>query len=138
MRDGLGWVLQTGLAPPRRTILVFIQMLILRHFRKTLFECQTANNFKTRRLTEHSDVTFLCTDPGHGGRGAASKLLRDVQDQAAGQNMAIVLESTMDAVAFYEKLGFGISQSLEMMLPPRGSTEPTDLYEEKCMVWRKL
>lgn len=81
-------------------------------------------------------MTFLCTDPGHGGRGAASALLRKVQDSAAAENMPVVLESTMEAVAFYKKFGFKVAKGLGMMLPPRGSDKPTELYEEKSMVWR--
>jgi ribosomal protein S18 acetylase RimI-like enzyme len=81
-------------------------------------------------------VTFLCTDPNHGGKGAASGLLREVQRLAAANGMAVVLESTMTAVTFYQRLGFDIMRSFDMMLPPRGSNDPTELYEERCMVWR--
>lgn len=41
----------------------------------------------------------------------------------------------MNAVGFYEKLGFRMQQGLDMRLPARGSDEPTELYEEKCMTW---
>lgn len=55
---------------------------------------------------------------------------------AAEDGKAVVLESTMSAVSFYERLGFEIAKSLDMMLPPRGSSDPTELYEERCMVWK--
>jgi hypothetical protein len=51
--------------------------------------------------------------------------------------MAVVLESTMNAVSFYERLGFVIANELGLMLPAPGSEVPTELYEERCMVWRK-
>lgn len=87
-------------------------------------------------LTQPADVTFLCTEPNYANQGAASSLLRQVQERAAADGMAVVLESTMNAVTFYQRLRFGIARELDMMLPERGSDEPTELYEEKCMVWR--
>ena len=87
-------------------------------------------------LTWPVDVTYLCTTPSYAGQGAASALLRRVQELAAADSMAVVLESTMNAVSFYQKLGFAIKKGLDMVLPKRGSNEPTELYEEKCMVWR--
>ncbi|POR34406.1 Uncharacterized protein TPAR_05366 [Tolypocladium paradoxum] len=82
-----------------------------------------------------SHVTFLCTDPNWGGRGAASKLLRRVQELAAADGMAMMLEATMEGVPLYHKLGFETAQELHMMLPLRGSSEPSQPYEERCMVW---
>ncbi|RSM20003.1 hypothetical protein CDV31_001082 [Fusarium ambrosium] len=83
----------------------------------------------------HYHVSYLCTDPKFGGRGAASGLLRRVQAEAAAENAAVILEATMNAVTFYEKLGFKVQEKLEMTLPARGSSEPTELYEERTMVW---
>ncbi|KAL7932711.1 acyl-CoA N-acyltransferase [Trichoderma chlorosporum] len=79
--------------------------------------------------------TYLCTDPRWAGRGAASLLLRKVQELAAADGLPLVLEATMNAVTFYQKMGFEIRDELSMMLPPRGSSEPTEFYEERCMVW---
>jgi ribosomal protein S18 acetylase RimI-like enzyme len=59
-----------------------------------------------------------------------------VQHIAAKDGKAVVLESTMSAVSFYQRLGFQVAKSLHMMLPARGSNIPTELYEERCMVWR--
>ncbi|UKZ59661.1 uncharacterized protein TrAtP1_000962 [Trichoderma atroviride] len=79
--------------------------------------------------------TYICTDPRWAGRGAASLLMRKVQELAARDNLPIVLEATMNAVTFYQKMGFEIRDGLSMMLPLRGSSEPTEVYEERCMVW---
>ncbi|KAL6866660.1 acyl-CoA N-acyltransferase [Trichoderma novae-zelandiae] len=79
--------------------------------------------------------TYLCTDPSWAGRGAASVLLRKVQDLAAEEGLPVVLEATMNAVGFYEKMGFEVRDELSMMLPARGASEPTEIYEERCMVW---
>ncbi|CAG9992573.1 unnamed protein product [Clonostachys byssicola] len=81
-------------------------------------------------------VTYLCTSPEYAARGVGSRLLRSVMALAEAEGTAVVLESTMGAVAFYQKLGFEIMQGLDMMLPAIGSSEPTELYEERCMVWR--
>lgn len=80
-------------------------------------------------------MTFLCTKPEFAGKGAASKLLRQVQERASADGLTVILESTTNAVTFYERLGFTTTQSLEMMLPARGATAPTELYEERCMKW---
>ncbi|CAM1506433.1 Fc.00g060740.m01.CDS01 [Cosmosporella sp. VM-42] len=85
----------------------------------------------------HYHVTFLCTDPECSGRGAATMLLRQVLAKAAADNLPVVLESTMPAVSFYERLGFDIRRDLELMVPPQGSSEPTERYAEKVMVWTK-
>ncbi|KAF7545890.1 hypothetical protein G7Z17_g8824 [Cylindrodendrum hubeiense] len=83
----------------------------------------------------HYHVTYLCTHPEWSGQGAASGLLRSVLDKAAAGGEPAVLEATMNAVTFYERLGFETRQELTMMLPPRGSSEPTEHYAERTMVW---
>lgn len=62
-------------------------------------------------------------------------LLREVQRRAAAEDVAVVLESTMEAVLFYERFGFRAERSLTMVLPRRGESKPTELYEERTMVW---
>ncbi|KAK2603518.1 hypothetical protein QQS21_004287 [Conoideocrella luteorostrata] len=84
---------------------------------------------------EYFHVTFLCTDPNWGGRGAASALLRELEGMAADAGKAIILEAVMPAVPLYKRLGFDIRQQLRLMLPPRGSTNRTELYLEESMVW---
>ncbi|KAF5008466.1 hypothetical protein FDECE_5255 [Fusarium decemcellulare] len=83
----------------------------------------------------HYHVSYLCTNPEFGGRGAASGLLRRVQAEAAAEDAPVILEATMNAVTFYQRLGFQIREELDMMLPPRGSSEPTERYEERTMLW---
>ncbi|KHN99114.1 GNAT family acetyltransferase [Metarhizium album ARSEF 1941] len=85
--------------------------------------------------TPTTDVTFLCTDPKWGGRGAASALLRELEAMAEDAGKAIVLEGVISAVPLYKRLGFETRQQLQMMLPPRGSTERTERYLEHTMVW---
>ncbi|KAL7811452.1 acyl-CoA N-acyltransferase [Trichoderma aethiopicum] len=79
--------------------------------------------------------TYLCTDPSFAGRGAATLLLKRVQDLAAAEGLPVVLEATMNAVGFYEKMGFEVRDELSMVLPRRGASEATEVYEERCMVW---
>ncbi|KAM5348723.1 hypothetical protein ACJ41O_008546 [Fusarium nematophilum] len=86
-------------------------------------------------IKPHYHVSYLCTNPEFGGRGAASGLLRRVQAAGSEEHVSVILEATMNAVSFYQRLGFEIREELDMMLPPRGSTEPTERYEERTMVW---
>lgn len=44
------------------------------------------------------------------------------------------LESTLNAVRLYEKLGFQKLDRFEMQIPRRGG-RTSDMYEEVCMVW---
>lgn len=80
-------------------------------------------------------MTYICTRPDQAGKGAASGLMRKVQQLAAADDMPVVLESTMSAVSFYQRLGFQSVKGLDLILPPQGSSEPIEFYEEKCMVW---
>jgi ribosomal protein S18 acetylase RimI-like enzyme len=81
-------------------------------------------------------VTFLCTDPTSERQGAASSLMCEVQRAAALAGMPVVLESTVESVGFYERLGFEIRDEFSMMLPAPGASEPTEKYVEKSMVWK--
>lgn len=60
-----------------------------------------------------------------------------MQAEAAAENMPVILEATMNAVSFYRKLGYQIQEELEMILPARGSDDPTEHYEERIMVWQQ-
>ncbi|KAG5931571.1 hypothetical protein E4U53_001698 [Claviceps sorghi] len=73
-------------------------------------------------------VTFVCTHPKWGGRGAASALLQDLKDMAAAAGKAIVLEAVMPAVPLYQRLGFEIRQQLQLMLPSPGTTDRSEPY----------
>lgn len=83
-----------------------------------------------------TDVTFLCTHPKWSRRGAASSLLKQVQDLAAADEKPIILEGTMNAVALYQRMGFVVMETLKMKLPVGGSSEPEEEFEERSMVWR--
>ena len=49
--------------------------------------------------------------------------------------MPVYLESTLEAVKMYEKLGFQQIDSFEMTIPERDGTG-TQTYKEVCMLWR--
>ena len=51
-------------------------------------------------------MTFVGTDPNHQGRGAATILTKWGLDRAEKDRIPVYLESTMNAVALYQKLGF--------------------------------
>jgi GNAT superfamily N-acetyltransferase len=77
----------------------------------------------------------VCTDPRWRGRGAASSLTRLVQEKADSDGLPVYLESTMNAVELYRGLGFVPLDGFRMAIPKRGSTLPSELYEEVCMLW---
>lgn len=54
---------------------------------------------------------------------------------AAVTGKAIILEAVMPAVPLYKRLGFEVRQRLQLMLPPRGSKDRTELYLEESMLW---
>jgi ribosomal protein S18 acetylase RimI-like enzyme len=60
-----------------------------------------------------------------------------VQAEASKENAPVILEATMNAVSFYQKHGFQVREELNMLLPVRGSDEPTENYEERVMVWTR-
>lgn len=62
-------------------------------------------------------------------------LLREILRRAEAEGLPVVLESTMTAVSFYERLSFRLAEGLEMLLPVKGSKQATELYQERCMVW---
>ncbi|UNI18236.1 hypothetical protein JDV02_004515 [Purpureocillium takamizusanense] len=80
-------------------------------------------------------VTFLCTDPKWAGCGIASALLGHVLERAEADGMSVILEATMEAVRLYQKFGFKIVREFHLKLPCRGSSDLSEPYEERCMVW---
>nr|XP_036587835.1 uncharacterized protein CTRU02_01847 [Colletotrichum truncatum]KAF6798976.1 hypothetical protein CTRU02_01847 [Colletotrichum truncatum] len=78
------------------------------------------------------DLTFLCTDDRFRGRGAGTALMRAVTKEAKGKGLQVFLESTMDAVPFYEKLGFVKVGGFRMSIPAQ--VEAGGVYEEVCML----
>lgn len=86
-------------------------------------------------LIFNTGLTFVCTDPKFQGNGAGSSLARKVQDAAEAAGVPVYLESTMEAVKMYEKLGFLPVDSFKMTIPGHGQEERTEFYEETCMLW---
>lgn len=81
-------------------------------------------------------LTFIGTDPEHERRGAASLLARWGLERSMSENVPIALESTMDAVPFYERLGFRPEAHISMPLHGLGKDGESVLYEEVCLVFR--
>lgn len=61
--------------------------------------------------------------------------MRLIQEKAKVAALPIYLESTLEAVDLYQRLGFVEVDGLQMPIPARGSTTPCDIYKEVCMVW---
>lgn len=81
-------------------------------------------------------LTFIATHPQHERRGAASLLVRWGLERSKQTNIPIALESTMDAVPFYEKLGFRSEGRIAMELDGVGQDGKSVLYEEMCLVFK--
>ncbi|KAB5566590.1 acyl-CoA N-acyltransferase [Coniochaeta sp. 2T2.1] len=82
-------------------------------------------------------LAFVCTDPEFQRLGAGSLLTRHIMEKARADGMVIYLESTLDTVHMYERLGFRKVDAFQMKIPRPGG-DPEDLsgiYEEVCMVW---
>ncbi|KAK1989078.1 hypothetical protein LZ30DRAFT_354222 [Colletotrichum cereale] len=80
-------------------------------------------------------LTFLCTDSRFRGRGVGTALMRAATEVARAEGLTVFLESTMDAVPFYEKLGFVQIGGFQMSIP-LGSlpNQEEGVYEEACMI----
>lgn len=81
------------------------------------------------------DLTFLCTDYRFRGRGAGKALVHAATEAARAEGLPVFLESTTDAVPFYERLGFATIGGFHMSLPDGApSTEGVTIYQETLMV----
>ena len=73
----------------------------------------------------HPDLTYIGTDPQHQRHGAATALIQWGLDRCSASAPAY-LESTLDTVPLYERLGFEVMQRVSIVLAGVGS------YEEAC------
>ncbi len=74
-------------------------------------------------------LTFIGTDPCYERRGAATSLTRWGLDRCVKDNIPAYLESTLNAVPFYGKLGFKITERVSIEL------EGPVFYEEACCLY---
>ena len=83
------------------------------------------------------DLMFVCTDPQFQRLGAGSLLTRHILEKAAADGMPVYLESTLDTVRMYERLGFKKLDGFQMRIPRRGGDQEdrSEIYEEVCMAW---
>ena len=83
-----------------------------------------------RRELAHlaSDLTFVGTDPQHERRGAATTLIRWGLEKSKREDVPAYLESTPNAAALYERLGFRAVDRLSIILDGSGT------YDEICFL----
>lgn len=74
-------------------------------------------------------LTFIGTDPQHERRGAATALIQWGLERCCKSNVPAYLESTLNAVPFYERLGFKTRHKISIVL--QGSV----VYQESCCVY---
>jgi predicted N-acetyltransferase YhbS len=57
-------------------------------------------------------------------------------ERSKKENLPIALESTLDAVPFYQRLGFQTEAHISMPLEGIVKDGESILYEEECLVYR--
>ncbi|KAK1672966.1 hypothetical protein BDP55DRAFT_730972 [Colletotrichum godetiae] len=84
-------------------------------------------------------LTFLCTDYRFRGRGAGKALVHAATKAARAEGLPVFLESTTDAVPFYERLGFVMIGKFHMDLPGEApSAKRAMIYEETLMILENI
>jgi ribosomal protein S18 acetylase RimI-like enzyme len=66
----------------------------------------------------HREISAVCTDPGHQGRGLAGKLVRDLvgRIRADGDTPILhVLAANTNAIRLYEALGFTVRATFDVI-----------------------
>ncbi|KAL4939167.1 hypothetical protein BDV06DRAFT_199337 [Aspergillus oleicola] len=81
-------------------------------------------------------LSYFGTDPKYERRGAASMLVTWGLERARKENVPAALESTKNAWAFYERLGFKGEEMIPMTLDGVAEGGKSVLYEEMCFVFR--
>ncbi|KAI8711908.1 N-acetyltransferase domain-containing protein [Fusarium sp. LHS14.1] len=79
-------------------------------------------------------LVYVSTDPNHQGHGAASKLLIRLMEMAVSKRLPIWLESTLNAVSFYEKKGWMRVCKISTPAPGSPGELQEGVYEEQGMV----
>ena len=74
-------------------------------------------------------LTYIGTDPQYERRGAATALIQWGLDRCCESGAPAYLESTLEAVPLYERLGFKIAHRVSIIL------EGTGNYEEACCIF---
>ncbi|KAK1776266.1 hypothetical protein QBC45DRAFT_220597 [Copromyces sp. CBS 386.78] len=116
-------------------------------------EAKERSGFNQKRCWH---LTFVCVDPKYQGRGLGSELTQRFLDeiveaaQGGDAKLPVYLESTMEAVSMYERLGFEKEDWFEMKIPvmrrgggsegsegegKREGEEEMMTYREVCMVY---
>ncbi|EEU34656.1 uncharacterized protein NECHADRAFT_8666, partial [Fusarium vanettenii 77-13-4] len=80
-------------------------------------------------------LNLLCTAPNYQGRGAARALINNLKQVAVEKKLPIYIESTMNAVPLYEKLGWKHIDWIRMMIPKKLDGPLEEEYQERCMLW---
>ncbi|KAF4211780.1 hypothetical protein CNMCM8980_008688 [Aspergillus fumigatiaffinis] len=75
-------------------------------------------------------LSFIATDPSCARSGAGSLLVNWGIERSKKENIHIALESTLDAVPFYQRHGFQAEARISMPLEGIGKDGRTILYEE--------
>ena len=80
-------------------------------------------------------LNFIATLPNHERRGAASLMINWGLERSKAENIPAALESTMNAAASYERLGFRPERNISTMLVGLKEDGQVVHYEETCFVF---
>ena len=77
----------------------------------------------------------MATKPSHERRGAASLLINWGLQRSNKERVPIVLESTLNAAALYERLGFQAAENISLVMNQTCEGGETLCYEEICFIF---
>lgn len=136
--------LSPSISPPSSLLLTFLPLLS-----SLLFSQLQMITYETLKI--FSGLAFIATDPPYSRLGAASLLMKWGLERSRRDEIPAYLESTLEALPFYLKLGFTEAERIRMVLPAgkggkggmegngegkEGVREEEDVYEEVCLIFK--
>ncbi|KAF2823966.1 acyl-CoA N-acyltransferase [Ophiobolus disseminans] len=80
--------------------------------------------------TPRYELTYLAVDTAYARKGIGTTLVQWALDRCDAEAFPAYVESTVEAVAFYEKLGFEIAGRISMDIKEVNGDEDAGFYEE--------
>ena len=83
------------------------------------------------RFGRFVEISAVCIDPDHRGKGYATVLMTRLVQQLQGQELTPILHvfaGNANAIALYEKLGFAKRRTLHMTALRAGKVKPASAH----------
>ena len=81
------------------------------------------------------ELTYLAVDAEYARRGIGTRLVQWALDRCEAETCPAYVESTVEAVSFYEKLGFEVAGRISMNISEVTGNKCTGLYEEIACIY---